>query len=116
MNLKYNNDYFHFNFGWKDNDDGWLTIDNLRPNSADPTTINTGWMSFVTPASWYTISPGTTRTYAARKSITLKPGFHAQAGSNFTARIEPCSNCGGTSSPAARLMIVDDISSDDRKK
>lgn len=45
------------------------------------------------PTSWHTIESGQTAEYVAHESITLKPGFHAKAGSNFTARIEPCNSC-----------------------
>jgi|GEM_PF-2380730 len=52
------------------------------------------------PASWRTIEPGQTVTYTAHEQVILKPGFHAKAGSNFTARIEPCPGCqGGRTSP-----------------
>ena len=37
----------------------------------------------------YAISQGQQLDIIARKSITLSPGFHAEAGSNFSARIEP---------------------------
>lgn len=36
----------------------------------------------------YVIYSGTTYEYVAHEAIILKPGFHAEAGSNFTARIE----------------------------
>jgi len=139
------NDFFHFNFGWRGDHDGWYTINNLvtpngnfntlqdaifylrpknnqdycnfelslldfyldqfntsapyphippkyatRLTSAYPATIS----GFGTvPLSWYTIEPGQTVEYVAHETIVLKPGFHAKAGSNFTARIEPCANC-----------------------
>jgi len=35
-----------------------------------------------------TIQSGSTVTYSAGNAITLKPGFHAQAGSQFHAKIE----------------------------
>ena len=41
----------------------------------------------------YVIYSGTTYEYVAHEAIILKPGFHAEAGSNFTARIEPCAEC-----------------------
>ena len=37
--------------------------------------------------TWRTIE------YVAHKSITLQPGFHAERGSTFSARIVPCSKC-----------------------
>lgn len=45
------------------------------------------------PSSWRTIPSGESSEYVAHKSITLQPGFHAERGSTFTARIVPCSNC-----------------------
>ncbi|MBR4119547.1 MAG: C10 family peptidase, partial [Bacteroidales bacterium] len=30
-----NNDYFHFNFGWKGNGNGWFTIDAITPSTGD---------------------------------------------------------------------------------
>ncbi|MDO9154871.1 MAG: C10 family peptidase [Paludibacter sp.] len=45
------------------------------------------------PSSWNTIPSGVSTEYVAHDVIVLKPGFHAQAGSNFTARIEPCADC-----------------------
>jgi hypothetical protein len=45
------------------------------------------------PTSWHTIESGQTAEYVAHETIILKPGFHAKAGSNFTARIGPCVNC-----------------------
>lgn len=41
----------------------------------------------------YVIPSGETYEYVAHEAIILKPGFHAKAGSNFTARIEPCADC-----------------------
>ena len=45
------------------------------------------------PASWRTIEPGQTVTYTAHEQVILKPGFHAKAGSNFRAYVEPCNAC-----------------------
>ena len=64
-----------------------------RLTSAYPTTTTIGNFNYVVPSSWYTIESGTTRGYVAHETIYLKPGFVAKAGSNFTARIEPCNNC-----------------------
>lgn len=47
-----------------------------------------------TPNSWRTIPSGETSEYVAHKSVTLLPGFHAERGSNFTAKIVPCTECG----------------------
>jgi hypothetical protein len=40
-----------------------------------------------------TIASGQNVTYVAHNSIVIKPGFKAEAGSHFVARIEPCNNC-----------------------
>jgi len=53
--------------------------------------------SETSPAVWRTIQSGTSATYVAHKSILLSPGFTAQTGSTFTARIEPCESCNETS-------------------
>lgn len=45
------------------------------------------------PVSWRTIPSGESSEYVAHKSVTLQPGFHAERGSTFSARIVPCSNC-----------------------
>ncbi len=58
--------------------------------------------SINTSAKWRTIPSGKTGIYEAHKEIILQPGFHAQAGSNFTARITPCALCPQNKS----LMIV----------
>ena len=59
-------------------------------------------------ASWRTISAGDTVVYEASKSITLKSGFTAQAGSEFTMRIVPCDTdtCVHTSSKST--MVYND--------
>ena len=44
-------------------------------------------------ASWRTIPAGATAEYVAHKEVILQPGFTAEYGSNFTARIEPCEAC-----------------------
>lgn len=48
------------------------------------------------PSSWYTIPSGVTTEYVAHNEIVLKPGFHAQSGSVFTAKINPCVDCSST--------------------
>ena len=40
----------------------------------------------------FEVRSGANVNLVAGNAIILKPGFHAQAGSNFTARIEPCNN------------------------
>ncbi len=44
-------------------------------------------------ASWRTIPSGITAAYEAHGSVTLVPGFHAEQGSNFTVRSDPCPTC-----------------------
>ena len=71
-----------------------LDLDNIpryptRLTSAYPATIN----GYTVPSSWYTIASGETRKYFAHEAIFLEPGFDAQSGSIFVARIEPCTNC-----------------------
>lgn len=45
------------------------------------------------PASYRTIPAGATAEYVAHKEVILLPGFTAEYGSDFTARIEPCDAC-----------------------
>jgi hypothetical protein len=40
-----------------------------------------------------TITSGQDVTYFAHNSIVIEPGFKAEAGSHFVARIEPCVGC-----------------------
>lgn len=46
-----------------------------------------------TAVSFRTIPAGATAEYVAHKEIVLQPGFTAEYGSEFTARIEPCAAC-----------------------
>lgn len=48
---------------------------------------------FTSPYSYRTIPAGATAEYVAHKEIILQPGFTAEYGSDFTARIEPCEAC-----------------------
>lgn len=68
-----------------------------------------------TPASWRTIPPGASSEYIAHKSITLQPGFYAELGSTFSARIVPCSNCDSEemTSMALQTMITEGDSNQD---
>ena len=45
------------------------------------------------PASWRTIPSGATSEYTAHKTVVLKDGFRAEAGSEFRAYINPCESC-----------------------
>jgi hypothetical protein len=55
------------------------------------------------PASWRTIESGQSAEYVAHESITLLPGFTAEAGSTFVARIEPCPNCNSATVTVKKL-------------
>ena len=44
-------------------------------------------------AAWRTIQSGQSAEYVAHETIILKPGFKAEAGSHFVARIDPCPGC-----------------------
>ena len=56
--------------------------------------------SETSPAAWRTIQSGQNAEYVAHESIRLLPGFKAEAGSHFVARIEPCNNCN-----SAKVMV-----------
>lgn len=49
--------------------------------------------SNIYPSSWRTIPSGATAEYVAHREVVLRPGFTAERGSDFTARIEPCETC-----------------------
>lgn len=57
--------------------------------SAYPATVQ----GYTVPAAWYTVQSGKSVEYVAHESIKLMPGFKAEAGSHFIARVEPCKNC-----------------------
>lgn len=61
-------------------------------------------------SSWYTIPSGASSEYVAHEVIVLRPGFHAQSGSNFKARIEPCGSCGSQIQVASYSMIEEERS------
>ena len=44
-------------------------------------------------SSWRTIPENATSIYQAHEEVILQPGFTAEYGSDFTARIEPCEAC-----------------------
>ena len=44
-------------------------------------------------SAWRTIQSGQSAEYVAHETIILKPGFKAEAGSHFVARIDPCPGC-----------------------
>ena len=49
--------------------------------------------SISSPSDWRTIPVNATSIYQAHNEIILQPGFTAEYGSDFTARIEPCAAC-----------------------
>ena len=55
-----------------------------------------------------TITSGQNVTYFAHNSIVIKPGFKAEAGSHFVARIEPCLSCYESSKSMLFLNNNDD--------
>lgn len=60
---------------------------------------NEDFSTVFTIESNVTIDPGLEINYRAGESITLEAGFHARAGSNFTARISEC--------PEAELLVTE---------
>lgn len=59
------------------------------------------------PASYRTIPAGATAEYVAHKEVILQPGFTAEYGSDFTAKIEPCAAC------EERMVQVDVLTDND---
>ena len=57
--------------------------------------------------SWRTIPSGASAEYVAHKEVVLQPGFTAEHGSDFTARIEKCEPCEN------RMMQVEIVINDD---
>lgn len=57
------------------------------------TTLTSVYNDPTYPTSWRTIPNGATSEYIAHKEVILLPGFTAEAGSNFVAKIVPCSSC-----------------------
>jgi len=58
----------------------------------DTQTFNKDYDALNSIESTQVINNGVTTTYTAGDEIVLKPGFHAKAGSEFTAKIEDVSN------------------------
>ncbi len=71
------------------------------------TTLKSVRDTSIYPSSWRTIPTGATAEYVAHKEVILQPGFTAEYGSNFTARIEPCEAC------EERMVQVDMLTGDD---
>lgn len=63
--------------------------------------------SLSSPASYRTIPAGATAEYVAHKEVILQPGFTAEYGSDFTAKIEPCAAC------EERMVQVDVLTEND---
>ena len=49
--------------------------------------------SSTSASNFRTIPSGATAEYVAHEEVILQPGFTAEYGSDFTARIEPCEAC-----------------------
>lgn len=71
------------------NPDSNIALYNVTPQTFKKLTS----ASSTSPASYRTIPAGATAEYVAHKEIVLQPGFTAEYGSEFTARIEPCAAC-----------------------
>ena len=56
------------------------------------TTLQGNYLSKTTLASSNLVESGKTAMFIAGESITLKAGFHAEAGCDFIAKIEPCNS------------------------
>jgi len=63
--------------------------------------------SINSPSDWRTIPENTSSIYQAHDEIILQPGFTAEYGSDFTARIEPCAAC------EERMIQVDVLTEND---
>lgn len=73
-----------------------LDLDELEPWENVPQTAqNLTSPSFCDNSAedWRVIPTGEQSSYLAHKSVELLPGFHAQKGSEFVAKIVPCPNC-----------------------
>ena len=71
------------------NPDSNVALYNITPQTFNQLESASAYSS----ASWRTIPAGATAEYVAHKEVILQPGFTAEYGSNFTARIEPCEAC-----------------------
>lgn len=73
---------------------GYHTSHNHPLYTATPKTMTTLISASSSSSSSYrTIPTGATAEYVAHKEVILQPGFTAEYGSDFTARIEPCAAC-----------------------
>lgn len=82
-----------------------MTFDEYNITPRTMTTLVSATSS--SPASYRTIPTGATAEYVAHKEVILQPGFTAEYGSNFTARIEPCEAC------EERMIQVDVLTEND---
>ena len=73
------------------------------PNDNVPSTATNLFSSSISNSIWSTIANGDSAEYVAHKSISLRPGFYAEKGSNFIARIDPCVSC-NTAQPKSDLV------------
>ncbi|MBR4487298.1 MAG: C10 family peptidase [Bacteroidales bacterium] len=60
-----------------------------------PTSVPNGSGTYYFADSLRTIPSGATSEYVAHKEVVLRPGFTAENGCDFVARIEPCAECEG---------------------
>ena len=58
-----------------------------------PISVPNGAGTYYFDDSLRTIPSGATSEYVAHKEVVLRPGFTAENGCNFVARIEPCAEC-----------------------
>jgi len=66
--------------------------------------------NFTVPSSWYTIElEDGPIIYPAHQEVRLKPGFHAKAGSEFRAYIEPCPNCENRNSSMLAVSTSEEL-------
>jgi hypothetical protein len=72
------------------------------------TTVTSGTVSVhatgtITTSGTVTISNATNITFTAGTAIKLEPGFHAQSGSTFDAKIQSCTPTGSVTKEYIRL-------------
>ena len=86
------NDYFHeyYNINRNDSPEPFNNIPYVAGELISTHTQNS------TSTDWNTIPIGETSSYFAHHSVALKPGFRAERGSDFNAKIIPCSSCPNT--------------------
>ena len=58
-----------------------------------PVSLPSGSGNYYFDSSWRTIPSGAISEYVAHKEVVLRPGFTAENGCDFVARIDPCAEC-----------------------